>query len=874
MMSTPDEILDEINKKELKKIQGKIKIFFGMCAGVGKTFSMLLYAKELIESGKNVLVGYVETHGRPETAFLLEGLDILPRKKVQYKGIELEEFDLEKAIELKPDYILVDELAHTNVAGLKHSKRYQDVLELIDNGINVLTTLNVQHIESRSKTVEHITGIPVHETVPDSVIEIAENIEVVDLPIEELLQRFSEGKVYIPEMAQIAFQNFFKEGNLISLREMALRLTAEKVESDLVNYKREMNIRESWKAGDKLLVAVGSSPFSAELIKWTRRMAYSLKSQWYAVYVKTSASESTKQNEQLEKNLRLAKELGAKVITTADTDLVEGLVEVAKRNNVSLIIIGKPAKYNFINIIQHRNYVDRLIQKSGDIDVYIVRPSQIKANTVKKQKTYTLKTPLKEYLRASASVLLLSAICFPFNELIGYQSIGLILLLNLMITPFYAGRGAILWAAVLNSLVWNFFFIPPLFTFEIGKLHDVLTVVLNLVIAITEGFLVTRIREQQTLVRTREKNSVALLNYTKDLSKCTNKYEAIQIALNHIEINIGDSSTFFDNKSEPIISSGDLFRFEEKETAIVKWTSEMNKVAGKFTSNLPDSVGQFFPVTSKKSKIGVICILLTRKLLIEEENLINNIIEQLISVYEKLEAEEKVKKLMIEAESKKLFDTLFDSISHEFRTPIAVISGSATSLLEENINENPSLVKNFADEIYLASKRLNILVENLLDITRLESGQLKLNKSICNINEVINEVIFQLNDLSKNHQVITDLTAQNPNIMIDYGFISQSIFNILHNALTYTSEGTIINIKTKSDEKNIFITIEDNGKGISEDKIKKLFDKFYRLPGTKAGGIGLGLSIAKGFIESHSGTIEVRKNEPNGLIFDIILPVV
>ena len=301
----PDEILASLKNSEVKKTQGKLKVFLGMCAGVGKTYAMLLHAKELKNKNYNVIIGYVETHGRADTVKLVDGLNILPRMKIEYKEIEMEEFDLEKAIELKPDYILVDELAHTNAPGLKHSKRYQDVLELLDNGINVLTTLNVQHIESRSKTVEQITGIPIHETVPDSIIEIAENIELIDLPIEELLQRLSEGKVYVPEKAKIAFQNFFKMGNLISLREMSLRLTAEKVESDLVHYMSEKNIEGPWKAGDKLMVAVGTSPFSAELIRWTRRMSYALKSQWYAVYIKTEVNENPKNNEQLEKNLTM-----------------------------------------------------------------------------------------------------------------------------------------------------------------------------------------------------------------------------------------------------------------------------------------------------------------------------------------------------------------------------------------------------------------------------------------------------------------------------------------------------------------------------------------------------------------------------------------
>ncbi len=871
-METPDEILEKINRLEQSRLQGKLKIFLGMCAGVGKTYSMLLHGKELASNGKNVVVGYIETHGRVETENLLEGLTVLPRKKVTYKKIQFEEFDLEKTIVLKPDCILIDELAHSNIPGLKHSKRYQDVLELLDNGIDVLTTLNVQHIESRNKTVEQITGIAIHETVPDSIIEITENIELVDLPIEELLQRLSEGKVYIPEKAEIAFRNFFKPGNLLSLREMALRLTAEKVESDLVDYMSEKKIEGPWKAGDKLMVAVGPSPFSAELIRWTRRMAYALKSQWYAVYVKTSIRVTEKKTEQLEKNLRLAKELGAEVITTADTDLVDGLLQTAKRMNIGQIIIGKPGKYNIWNYLRKDNYVDRLIQKSGNIDIYIVRPEEIKDIVFKKAED-TFVTPFKEYMVSALSVFTVAVLCFPFRESIGYQSIGLILLLNLLILPFYVGRGAIIMAAFLNFLIWNYFFIPPLFTFEIAKLHDVLTLLINLVAAITTGFLVTKIRKQQLLVKLREKNAVALLNYTAELAGCNNKYNAITIALKHIGININANATFFDEAFQPIGSSGDLYHFDQKETAIAKWCLEHNTVAGKYTDNLPDAVGQYFPVVSNRSRIGVVCLLLKKKLNIEEENLITNIITQLAGIYEKEESEERIQKMLIETESNKLYDTLLDSISHEFRTPIAVISGSATSLLEQNITDRPELVRNFADEIYIAGKRLNVLVENLLDITRLESGKLKMNKGVFSIDEVIFDVLSQLKDISNNHIIKFELKAENNCSMIDYGFINQALFNILNNAFTYTPEGTTITIATENVDKVIKVSIIDSGAGLNQDAISRLFEKFYRPPGTKTGGTGLGLSIAKGFIEAHGGRLSVRSNEPNGLIFDIILPV-
>jgi two-component system sensor histidine kinase KdpD len=575
----------------------------------------------------------------------------------------------------------------------------------------------------------------------------------------------------------------------------------------------------------------------------------------------------------LEKNLRLAKELGAEVVTSADTDLVDGLLQIARRNNVSQIIIGKPAKYNFLNYLKKDNYVDRLIQNSGNIDIYIVRPPQVKNKEVKRPKEIKFNSALKDYFYSAISVILLASICFPLKDYIGYQSVGLILLLNLLILPFYVGRGPIMVSALLNYLIWNFFFIPPLFTFEIGKLHDVLTLLLNLVIALTSGYLSTKIRKQKQLVQLREKNTIALLNFTKELSNCKSKYDAISIALKHIDLNFDVNATFFDEYLEPQISTGDILQFGKKEITIAKWCLENNSTAGKFTNNLPDATGQYFPIVTNRKKIGVICLLIMQKLAIEDENLINNIITQLSGVYEKEETAEQIKLMSIESESKKLYDTLLDSISHEFRTPIAVISGSATSIMEGNIADNQELVANFANEIYIASKRLNLLVENLLDITRLESGKMKLNKQAHSIHELINDVLSQLKETKKNHTLSLHYCSENPVLNFDYGFLSQAVFNILYNAFIYTPPGSDISITTSKSEDKFIISISDNGNGLNEDDMGKLFDKFYRPSGTQAGGTGLGLSIAKGFIEAHSGSIKVRKNEPNGLIFDISLPL-
>ena len=871
-MNKADEILERIKKDESKHTRGKLKIFFGMCAGVGKTFSMLLHAKEIKNNNGNVLVGYIETHGRKDTAELLNGLELIPRKKIVYKDIEFEEFDLEKTLELAPEYVLVDELAHTNVPGAKHKKRYQDVIELLEKGINVFTTVNVQHIESRSKTVEQITGIAVQETVPDSIIELADDIEIIDLPIEELLKRLNEGKVYLKDKAQLAANNFFKTGNLISLREMALRLTAEKVDSDLIDYRSEKNIAETWKAGDKILVAVGASPFSAELIRWTRRTAYNLKTKWLAVYVRTDTIDNEEHKKQLEKNLSLAKELGAEVIATANTDLVDGLLEVARKNNVAQIIIGKPAKYNIFNYIRKDNYIDRLIIESGDIDVYIVRPTKTNNSHVKKVKRLYFTSSKKEYYITILSIILISAICFPIRDFLGYQTVGLLLLLNLIVLPFFVGRLPIIIGAILNSIIWNYFFIPPLFTFEIAKLHDVMTLILNFVVALSSGVLSTKIRKQQALVSIRETNNFAMLNYTKELSTAKTKKEVIKITLEHIDKNIDANSSFYNDKLQLIESSRDYYELNDKEKAIAEWSLNNNQNSGKFTNNLPESICHFIPIIINNQKIGVIGLYLNSKLNIESENLINNFITQMSGIYEKELSRELLQKNELELESQKLYDTLIDSISHEFRTPIAVISGASSVLFDEKAINNHQVVAELAKEIYSASKRIDLLVENLLDINRLESGKMQLSKSVNSINELILDIIHQLDKEKGDRELVLNFESTNASAYFDYGLIRQALFNIIFNSFIYTPENAKIEISTILNKDNYIINIIDNGVGISEEYIPKLFEKFYRVPNSKTGGTGLGLSIAKGFIEAHRGAISAKNNLPNGLIFEIKLP--
>ncbi len=501
----PDKLLEKIKQEENGIVSGKLKIFFGMCAGVGKTYTMLEAARKAKREGIDVAVGIVETHKRVETEALVEGLEVIPLKEINYRGSIFNEMDLDAILKRKPSLVLVDELAHTNIPGSRHIKRFQDVEELLSSGINVFTTLNVQHLESRAETVQQIIGTYIRETVPDSIIDKAYEVELIDLTIEELLQRLAEGKVYTPEKSKQAIQNFFRRGNLTALREMALRFTAERVDKDLRSYKIEKNIYSTWRSSQRLMVAVGPSPYSANLIAWTRRLAYSLEAQWNAVYVETNKKLSEVEKKYLETNLKLAKELGAEIITSQDTDLINGLVRIAKENNVTQIVIGKTRKDNLFGLLYHRSFIKKLIKKSGDIDVYIAGGGEPEKQKQPIDSFVKFQSPLYRYALAFIIVLVLTIIFYLVKDSIGYRAVSLLFILSVAVLPLFDfGPGPIFLAALVSALTWNYYFIPPQFTFRIARLEDALMFIMYFIVAIVTGLLTSKIKTQQQFLALKE----------------------------------------------------------------------------------------------------------------------------------------------------------------------------------------------------------------------------------------------------------------------------------------------------------------------------------------------------------------------------------
>jgi len=874
----PDTLLHLLKKEEEKEKKGKLKIFFGMCAGVGKTYDMLKDAQVALSKEVDVVVGYVETHKRSETEALLIGLPVIPRKIIEYKGTMLEEMDLDAIISRKPQLVLVDELAHTNVAGSRHAKRFQDVLELLDNGIDVFTTLNVQHLESRAETVAQITGSIVRETVPDSIFEAADEVEVIDISPDELLKRFIEGKVYTPERSKRAIENFFRKGNLTALREMSLRLTAERVDQQLREYKQTKRISETWKSGTRLVVGISASPQSISLIRWARRVSYTMDASWVAVYVETSKKATLTETEQLSKNIKLARELGAEIVTTSDEDIAGALLRVAREQNATQILIGKPKRRI---LFDSRRLVNGLLQKSEDIDIYIVGHEEEKENQQRSffQRIPKIQSGLPQYLLAAMIILGVSLACIPLARLIEYKTISYIILFAVSLLPLRMGRGPVLLGAACGALAWDFLFITPIYTFSIGRIEDVLMLLVFFIVATVSGTLSARVRERERAVRQREMRSSALFALTKDLSSAHSQDEVIQATIANIKKFFNADAVVFLGDTDGDMShqahTASSWKPDEKEFSVAAWTYWNEKKAGKFTDTLPFAQATYYSMSGPRYPVGVIGVRVRQneKLGIDQEILLENFIAQIASAVERELLNEVTKKTIIVAESEKLYKTLFNSISHELRTPLATIMGASENLLAANQMQVSTTMTELYNEIHIAAERLNRLVANLLDMTRLESGMIQPKLNWCDIRDIINATLKGLEREIGQHKVTVTTQEDLPLVKLDFGLIEQALTNLAYNASVHTPTGTQIEIQALVENDHCIITVTDNGPGIPKPDIKKVFDKFYRAEGTTTGGTGLGLPIAKGFIEAHRGTLSVRNRMPEGTEFKIEIPM-
>jgi len=869
----PDALLASLKLQESRAARGSLKVFLGMCPGVGKTYAMLRAAQKERAGGVDVVGGVVETHGRAETLALLPGLVLQPRLNIPHRGVLLSEMDLEGLRARRPKLAIVDELAHTNAPGSRHAKRWQDVLELLEAGIDVFTTLNIQHVESRADAVTQITGAPVRETVPDSLLDLADELELVDLTPETLLERLQEGKVYMGDRAAAAQANFFQESHIAALRELALRFTAERVDRQLRAMRAGTAKQTVWRSGERLLVGLGPSPFSTRLVRWTRRLAAAQGAPWIAVHVETSVPLSPEAQRTLDQNLALARELGAEVIVTHDEDLAAALVRLALQHNATQIVVGKPRGNRWLEFATGGTLVDRLIRRGGNIDIYVVPAEPSERRRILPTDTGFVSRP-GEY-GVAAGVVALVTVAGTLTPPSYYLSVGLVYLLAIIGLSLKVGRGPVFAAGVLSALAWDYLLIPPRFTFVITKLEDALLFGTYFVVALVSGQLTARVRAQGRNERLREERATALFHLTRALAEARGLDDAVFGALRQADDLFAAQTCLLiaeeaDGRLRPHYAGA--YAPDEKELAVAEWTHRNKRSAGRFTDTLPASAGYYVPLVIEERAVGVMGLKVPAEtaLTLAQRDLIDVFARQLAQALEREQLRDASEREKLLAESEKLHRTLLDSVSHELRTPLAVISGAAENLA----NADPSLRASLVEEIRTASRRLNRLVGNLLDQTRLESGALRPRLDWCDASDIVNAALDGVRDALTSHPFEAVLPDDMPPIRADFALTEQALANLLLNATLHTPAGTPIFLTTgvERDGQRVFFTVADQGPGFPAAMQERLFKKFVRGDAARAGGLGLGLSIVRGFVAAQGGEIVVGENPGGGAVFTIYLP--
>jgi two-component system sensor histidine kinase KdpD len=874
----PDELLRRVVEDEAKAKRGKLTIFFGAAPGVGKTYAMLEVARaEREQEKRDVVLGIVETHGRYETASLVLGLELLPHKKLDHRGIQIEEFDLDAALARHPELILIDELAHTNAEGSRHPKRWQDVEELLDAGIDVFSTMNVQHVESLNDVIAKITGVVVRETVPDSVLERAHELKLVDLPPDDLLERLREGKVYVPAQAERAIENFFRKGNLIALRELALRHTAERVDAQMLAYRRAQGIEQTWAAADQLLVAVSPSPYSARIIRAARRMANALHARWFAVHVepKTASGVSKTAEARLSQNLRLAEQLGAEVVTLSGEDPTDEILRFAKERNITKIIVGKPTSFRWRDRLRV-SLVDRLVRQGGDIDVYVTAGDMAPEDSVPQPR---IRPPLDvpSFAAATAVAAVTTGVCFLLFGRDQLPDVVMTYLLGIMLVASRYRLATAVFAAFVSVAAFDFFFIPPYLTFVVGDFSHAVTFAVMFLVAIVISGLTERIRNQAAAAREREKRTSALYELSRELNAAQGT-RVIEVAARHLERVFSCKVAVFaerDGKLERLHASSGWPEPDQKEASICQWVSEHEKEAGLGTSTLSSSDALYTPLLASGGSVGVLALAPEQRdrfASLDQRRQLDAFAAQLALAMERAELAEQTQRARRDMEAEQLRSSLLSSVSHDLRTPLAVITGSASAFLESSPSVDEASRRELVQTILEESERLNRLIRNLLDMTRLESGAVKLKKEWLALEEVVGAVLNRADSRLKNRDVRANLPSDLPLVPFDAVLIEIALTNLLENALKYGADPVEISARIQSGE--LVVEVTDRGPGIPASEIARVFEKFHRA-GRDAGpgGVGLGLAICRAVIAAHGGRIWARNREQGGAAFCFTLPI-
>jgi len=876
----PDDLLRQVTEEERRSRRGKLTIFFGAAPGVGKTYAMLEAARaELEQEKRDVVVGVIETHGRYDTGALLLGLEILPRRRLQHRGITIDEFDLDAALQRRPAVILVDELAHTNAEGTRHAKRWQDVEEILEAGIDVYTTLNVQHVESLNDVVAQVTGVVVRETVPDSVVEEATEVHLVDLPPDQLLERLKEGKVYLPAQAERAAQNFFRKGNLIALRELALRHTAERVDADMRLWKETHGIEGPWATTERLLVGLSPSPASSRLLRAARRMVGSLHATWIAVYVETPASIrlSAREREQLAQNLRLAQQLGAETVTLTGESAAVETIRYARKRNASKIVVGKPTHARWKDLLGP-SFLDEIVRSSGDIDVYVIsgdgRP--VAAAAAREKAPHPRGSP-QGYAAAVGIIALATAISWNLFGWSQLTDVVMVLLLGIVIVAMRFGYGPSIVAAVLGVLSLDYFFVPPYFTFAVSDFRHVLTFAIMFLVAIVISSLTQRIRSQVDAARDRENRTASLYAMSRELAAAASSERVFEVAVRHIADVFACRVAILSPRADGALESaagGELtFSPGEKEMGVAEWAWRHDRSAGLSSDTLPSARALYVPLRSGNARVGILGILPDDPKRMGDANqgqLLDTFTGQIATAIERARLAEAAQHARVQIETEQLRNSLLSSVSHDLRTPLAVITGSAATLAEKGLDE--ATRAELLDTIQEEGHRLNRLVRNLLDMTRLQAGALRVKKEWQDLEEVIGSALTRLEKRLVGRPVQTDLPEDLPMAPFDAILMEQVFVNLLENAIKYTPEGSPIDLSARLADGAIEVSVADRGPGVAAEDAEKVFEKFFRA-GEGKGGVGLGLTICRGIVTAHGGRIWVEARPGGGALFRFTIPL-
>lgn len=869
----PDKLLERVSAEERKR--GRLKIYVGMAAGAGKTYTMLTDALVEKRRGTDVVAGYIEPHGRAETESLAAQLEQLPFRMFEHMGVKVREFDLDAALKRRPKILLVDELAHTNAPGSRHAKRWQDIEECLIQGINVFTTVNVQHIESLTDVVTKITGIAVHETIPDAVVRSADEIELIDITPEELIQRLKDGKVYVTDKVDSALANFFRPGNLLALRELVLRLTAERVDEQLITFRRLHEVSEVWPARPRVLVCISPNYLAERVIRTAWRLASSLHTEMVALTVENiSRVGRWEQSEKLIQNgLDLAEELGAQIVRSTADDIVKEILKVAHDKNANIVVVGKPIRSR-IREYFFGSVVDELIRLSGDLDIYVITDI---VGTSRVPFLMQVGQPSRNGILSAivltAATTLFCSLMFPYLEL---SNLIMFYLLAVAWAGSKLGRVESVITSILSVLAFDFFFVPPYLTFSVSDVQYFVTFAVMLVIALLISTLTMQLKAQAQFVNRREKRTAALYDVSKRLASAASIPQiAVVVKEKSLEIFGCEATLFTPNEKGMLqvpVASNTRFEESPSELAVARWVSEHKSAAGAGTDTLAGSKARYLPLVSKGSMSPVLGIWLSQVTWqISYEPLLDAFASQVGSAVERVVAEHEATSVQVEVESERVRNVMLSSISHDFRSPLAAIAGAADTLEERFApasNEGKELIRSIKTE----ASRLARLVRNVLDLTRLEAGKVDLKMEWGSVEELIGSALELTGTLLEPRHVEIHLPPALPLIQVDAAMMEQVFVNLFENISKHTPPQTKVEISAGVEGHELVVVIADNGPGLRAGEESRIFEKAYRNSDVEH-GFGLGLTICQTVIREHGGSIAASNVPSGGARFSIRLPL-